>query len=643
MFLAYNCDQNNYGFIDNSGNYTEYAPDEMYDLFTDVISSNRKQHILWVFGLNYIAERICYILWHMGYNDMTGESTPIKKWKVRDFDYVISNDGKAFRFRIKTFDKSTLYIYNANNILGNEGEQISSDFGNKDCAYCTKNLTFAVENALSSLGCCRQKKTPYTISMVAGAEWRKLDDIPFNCEDLIDCKSVEAPGGDFNTLDDYIRDSYKGGFNYLNLENACGILSDGIVLDVNSLYPFIMNTKPIPWGEPVPFKDKIPATAMDERHYYFVRISAKFNLKEGFLPFLTIRNNKLYRHGEALTTSDYIAPDGRRSSSFIDDDGNLVEIKPEFVLSRTEYELFHQVYDVQDEQILDGVLFRTVRSAFRQTVMHHYNGKLSAEKQGKNSERRIHKMIMNALAGTLAKEASHVSVKISYDDNGYINCEDFVTMSQSKSYIHMASAILSYARAYIYELAQNNKERFIYSDTDSLHLKGIDIPTGINIGEGLGQFKVEKKFYRAIYIKRKAYIMVSNDGTTHFTVAGLTKEFREYLDLLLTTINKYDRNTSKYSLDMTVGLAMFYSNIDRGIRYNKGKAFERDNRRQNEQEYEFVYNKYYINLRKFERALCECGSVESRLGFLLNSKLPNGIRVVDDFGTHLEHQWWTRR
>ena len=38
-------------------------------------------------------------------------------------------------------------------------------------------------------------------------------------------------------VDDYIRQSYKGGFTYLSPKYKEEVVYDGIVLDVNSLYP----------------------------------------------------------------------------------------------------------------------------------------------------------------------------------------------------------------------------------------------------------------------------------------------------------------------------------------------------------------------------------------------------------------------
>ena len=49
-------------------------------------------------------------------------------------------------------------------------------------------------------------------------------------------------------------------------------------------------------------------------------------------------------------------------------------------------------------------------------------------------------------------------------------------------------------------------DRYIYSDTDSLHLMGTDIPENIEVNSTkLGAWKLEHEFTRGRYIKAKTY------------------------------------------------------------------------------------------------------------------------------------------
>ena len=57
-------------------------------------------------------------------------------------------------------------------------------------------------------------------------------------------------------LDDKIRKSYKGGFTYLNEIYRNKQTGEGIVLDVNSLYPSVMYNEILPFGDPIYYEGK---------------------------------------------------------------------------------------------------------------------------------------------------------------------------------------------------------------------------------------------------------------------------------------------------------------------------------------------------------------------------------------------------
>ena len=55
---------------------------------------------------------------------------------------------------------------------------------------------------------------------------------------------------------DDIKQSYRGGFTYVNPEFAGKTLGNGVVLDVNSLFPWVMRTKLLPHGTPIFYQGK---------------------------------------------------------------------------------------------------------------------------------------------------------------------------------------------------------------------------------------------------------------------------------------------------------------------------------------------------------------------------------------------------
>ena len=67
--------------------------------------------------------------------------------------------------------------------------------------------------------------------------------------------NIYFPQLDLQT-DSEIRASYKGGYTYCNPEKAGKDVGEGFVLDVNSLYPYVMSCKPLPFGAPLKFEGK---------------------------------------------------------------------------------------------------------------------------------------------------------------------------------------------------------------------------------------------------------------------------------------------------------------------------------------------------------------------------------------------------
>ena len=88
----------------------------------------------------------------------------------------------------------------------------------------------------------------------------------------------------------------------------------------------------------------------------------------------------------------------------------------------------------------------------------------------------------------------------------------------------MASFITAWARYKTITSAQSVYERFIYADTDSLHLVGTDLPENLEIDPTkLGAWKHESTFTRARFIRQKTY-MEEIDGKINITCAGMPKQ-----------------------------------------------------------------------------------------------------------------------
>ena len=91
----------------------------------------------------------------------------------------------------------------------------------------------------------------------------------------------------------------------------------------------------------------------------------------------------------------------------------------------------------------------------------------------------------------------------------------------------MAAFITAYAREKTIRSAQNVFDRFIYADTDSLHLIGETPPDGLEIHPTkLGAWKNEGTFTDSLFIRAKTYMETVNDKI-EVTCAGMPENVKE--------------------------------------------------------------------------------------------------------------------
>lgn len=312
----------------------------------------------------------------------------------------------------------------------------------------------------------------------------------------------------------YIRKSYRGGWCYLVKGKENKLYHNGVTADVNSLYPSMMHSMSgnrYPIGIPTFWTgDSIPDLAKRPDKYYFIRVRTRFYLKDGYLPFIQIKGNYLYKSTEALSTSDiYDRKTGQYYDKYIDKDGNVHDTSVELVLTCTDWILMQEHYDLVDCTILDGCYFGTEIGIFDEYIDHY----AEIKKTSKGAKRQEAKLFLNNLYGKMASSTDS-SFKVAYlkEDKslGYMQVQED---GKTPGYIPVGSAITSYARNFTIRAAQKNyygvdKAGFIYADTDSIHcdlpaeeLKGIDIhPTNFCCWD------LESSWDTGIFVRQKTYI-----------------------------------------------------------------------------------------------------------------------------------------
>ena len=314
--------------------------------------------------------------------------------------------------------------------------------------------------------------------------------------------------------DEYIRESYKGGWCYLVKGKEGKIYKNGITADVNSLYPSMMHSESgnrYPIGYPTFWKGaNIPEQITDDEYYYFIRIKCRFKIKRNMLPTIQIKHNIFYSPNEWLTTSDFYSKKDKKYYRYLTDmEGNSIEAKPILTLTKTDYLLFRKHYNVYDLEILDGCYFSTVIGLFDEYIDKYKQIKMNS----KGALREIAKLFLNNLYGKLATNRID-SFKIINDE--IADHLSFFTVTRDDKpvvYIPAGSAITSYARRFTITAAQANyhginNRGFIYADTDSIHCDlSPDMLVNVPVhSSDFCHWKLEGSWDKAIFIRQKTYI-----------------------------------------------------------------------------------------------------------------------------------------
>ena len=314
--------------------------------------------------------------------------------------------------------------------------------------------------------------------------------------------------------DQYIRNSYHGGWCYLVKGASEKEYHNGTTADVNSLYPSMMHSesgniypvcKPCFWSG-----NYIPTEAIKPNRYYFVRIRCRFYLKEGKLPFVQIKRDKRYRATDMLETSDvYNKKDGKYYSQYYDSKGELQNTIITMTLTCTDYKLLREHYDLYDFEILDGCWFYAIAGIFDDYINKYKKIKM----ENKGAKRTEAKLFLNNLYGKLATSTiSSFKYAVECDD-GSLMYKIVAENDKDPIYIPCGSAITSYSRNFTIRAAQANfhgadKKGFKYADTDSIHcdLEPSEIQ-GIKVHDNaFCCWKLESCWDTAKFVRQKTYV-----------------------------------------------------------------------------------------------------------------------------------------
>ena len=464
--------------------------------------SDKPESKCYFHNLGFDSDFIIYHLLTEGY-----ERTPNKKEK--SFDTIIDRNGVIYEMSIVFENGNKCEIFDSYKKIPLKVEKIPKAFGlpemkgeidydlerpegyiptQEELAYLYHDCHIVSEALKAQF---KQGLTKMTIGSDALEFYTNMIGGPKSFEGLFPTLTYEA--------DNFIRESYKGGFVYTS-PRFRNITFKGISYDVNSLYPSVYsgNNGPLPYGLPVWFEGEYQ---YDEQYpLYIVKLMADFDIKPNHIPTIQIK------HYSRFLDTEYI----EHSKGPV-----------ELTLTKPDLELFLEHYDINFINYLGGYKFAGSTKLFTAYANYWGDVKIKASVEGNEGMRTIAKLLLNNLYGKLCLSTIRINKQPEIDSDK--DCVKYVIQEPEyidSVYTACGSFITAYARCQTIRSAQLNYDRFVYADTDSIHLMGTEEPTNIPIDDNkLGYWKCEGEF-EGKFLRAKTYIKIK-DGKVKITCAGM--------------------------------------------------------------------------------------------------------------------------
>lgn len=291
----------------------------------------------------------------------------------------------------------------------------------------------------------------------------------------------------------------------------------GIKVDYNSMYPSVMEFNKLPYGKVLKYKPN-----------------------GSYLRLLKVHIISTYKKDDEMI-SHLHANDafGKFSMKYLDECENEV-----FIYTEREWEELQKTYELVEGinyELVDEWYFRT-KWVYRDWIKEKAYLKINAKNK---ADREVWKLFQNNSYGKAGQNRiQYKKVLVPFDE---IDLEDKEYMfgqvvgdwfektimeeTVDLSYILIALTITSYARVELIRAIRANKERFIYGDTDSMVLLGLEEPKGIKLHDSeYGAWKVEGTFKKFKVIKPKCYILINESDELETTIAGLPAKAQKLIN-----------------------------------------------------------------------------------------------------------------
>lgn len=498
----------------NVSRETSYQSD-MLSILSDFLEGSRKEkaeYFVAFLGLKYYTTIIINFLYKMGYNLLANCAK--NDLHVKDYRLRQTPNGQTYYIQIKTAKNGYVTFQGVDGVIGLK--QLPE---NKEDALKAMSLYHYTRSTF--LADCKNSETRLLFSSASISKTMFGRENPDYLGSLkyfkklslyVDKKETKKkPVNVF--LENFCRPGVHGGFCYLTHlgEQYHG---PGIVVDNNSLYPFIASSGliPMPSLEAHGYGTRGIREYIErpERYYVIMKVTVTATLKDNGLPCISTDGDHNIGRPHYLNNMK----------------------KRTLTLTPSDRRLLFSNYNITYYSVQEFIVFPCRRGLFKKYVEPKYEVKRTAAKG--SIERDFIKLLINGFIGFFARDI--YTTEYDYQMKGdYImpvkvmkpDAEIAKEVRNVSGACFINMAIVSQAKEMMVNIIKKHQDRFLYTDTDSIHLKGTQIPHDITISDKMGDFKVEHVFTDCCYKRQKNYLLVE-DGHIIQCIAGTPKDILDH-------------------------------------------------------------------------------------------------------------------
>jgi hypothetical protein len=286
------------------------------------------------------------------------------------------------------------------------------------------------------------------------------------------------------SLDDFIRKSYKGGYVYCEPKYKSKELGAGHCIDKNSMYPSQMYFEKLPLFTPT-----VAYGAPEGEGLWIGEVTLTARVRKGYVPMIQMKGSI------GFNPTEYY---------------RFIAEPTKIVVTSVDWDTINRHYHVEVYGWGKVLYFKSQKGMFNQYIDYWMNKKENST----GAERELAKLMLNSLYGKFATRCDVTPKVPELGEDGVVRYVLGSEAEREPIYTALSCFITAYARADLLRVIQLAKaqDRFIYCDTDSVHVLGDELLEGVDYHPTkIGCWDVEKHFEKARYIRAKTYIMAKGD------------------------------------------------------------------------------------------------------------------------------------